>query len=104
MLTKALGRIKFKEMKDLVGVLDIEEVNFKFKGENVGDKHKDNIKLSYTNPNEYRNGEKKEICVPNEFRKYSLYIKSCKSVAYLCEFKSIVIEELKVFECFLKRD
>ena len=47
---------------------------------------------------------KKEICVPNEFRKYNLYIKSCKSVAYLCEFKSIVIEELKVFECFLKRD
>ena len=43
MLTKALGRIKFKEMKDLVGVQDIEEVNFKFKGENVGDKHKDNL-------------------------------------------------------------
>ena len=42
-LTKALGRIKFKEMKDLVGVQDLEEVNFKFKGENVGDKHKDNL-------------------------------------------------------------
>ena len=36
-LTKALGRIKFKEMRELVGVQDI--VNFKFKGENVGDKH-----------------------------------------------------------------
>ena len=34
-LTKALGRIKFKEMKELVGVQDIEEVNFKFKVENV---------------------------------------------------------------------
>ena len=42
-LTKALGRIKFKEMKDLVGVQDIGEVNFKFKGENVGDKHEVNL-------------------------------------------------------------
>uniref|UniRef100_A0A0D3BLA8 Uncharacterized protein n=1 Tax=Brassica oleracea var. oleracea TaxID=109376 RepID=A0A0D3BLA8_BRAOL len=38
-LTKALGRIKFQEMKELVGV---QEVNFKLKGENV-DKLKDNL-------------------------------------------------------------
>ncbi|XP_022570911.2 uncharacterized protein LOC106407057 [Brassica napus] len=42
-LTKALGRIKFKEMKDLVGVQDVEEANFKFKGENVRDKHEVNL-------------------------------------------------------------
>ena len=42
-LTKALGRIKFREMKELVGVQDIEEVNFKFKGENVGNKHEVNL-------------------------------------------------------------
>ena len=42
-LTKALGRIKFKEMKDLVGVQDVEEANFKFKGENVTDKHEVNL-------------------------------------------------------------
>ena len=42
-LTKALGRIKFKEMRELVGVQDI--VNFKFKGENVGDKHEVNLGL-----------------------------------------------------------
>ena len=42
-LTKALGRIKFKEIKDPVGVQDIKEVNFNFKGENVGDKHKVNL-------------------------------------------------------------
>ena len=40
-LTKALGRIKFKEMRELVGLRDI--VNFKFKGENVGDKHEANL-------------------------------------------------------------
>ena len=43
-LTKALGRIKFKEMRDLVGIQDVKEVNFKFKGENVRDKHEDNLK------------------------------------------------------------
>lgn len=32
-LTKALGRIKFKEVRELIGVL---EVNFKFEGKNVG--------------------------------------------------------------------
>ncbi|XP_013725617.1 uncharacterized mitochondrial protein AtMg00810-like [Brassica napus] len=37
-LTKALGRIKFKEMRDLVGVQDLKHNDFKFKGENVGDK------------------------------------------------------------------
>ena len=43
-LTKGLERIKFKEMKDVVGVQDIDEANFKFKGENVGDKHEVNLK------------------------------------------------------------
>lgn len=36
-LTKALGRIKFKEMRDLVGVQELKNVNFKFKGDNVRD-------------------------------------------------------------------
>lgn len=35
-LTKALGRVKYKEMRDLIGVHDVEEKNFKFRGENVG--------------------------------------------------------------------
>ena len=39
-LTKALGRIKFKETRELVGV---QEVNFKLKGDNIGDKLKDNL-------------------------------------------------------------
>jgi len=41
-LTKALGRIKFKEMRDLVGMKDI---NFKLKGENVGDNLEVNLGL-----------------------------------------------------------
>lgn len=47
-LTKALGRIKFKEMRELVGVQVVNHEDFKFKGENVGikleDKHGDNLK------------------------------------------------------------
>ena len=35
-LTKALGRIKFKEMRDLIGVQDVVVEDFKLKGENVG--------------------------------------------------------------------
>ncbi|KAG7547780.1 Reverse transcriptase RNA-dependent DNA polymerase [Arabidopsis suecica] len=35
-LTKALGRIKFKEMRDLIGVQDLKKEEFKLKGENVG--------------------------------------------------------------------
>ena len=37
-LTKALGRIKFKEMRDLIGVEEVKKVDFKFKGVIVGDK------------------------------------------------------------------
>ncbi|KAG7547574.1 Zinc finger CCHC-type superfamily [Arabidopsis suecica] len=36
MLTKALGRTKFKEMRDLVGVHDVTKFDFKLKGEYVG--------------------------------------------------------------------
>lgn len=36
-LTKALGRTKFKEMRELVGVQDV--ASFKIKGKNVGDNH-----------------------------------------------------------------
>ncbi|KAG7569396.1 hypothetical protein ISN45_Aa04g021180 [Arabidopsis thaliana x Arabidopsis arenosa] len=35
-LTKALGRIKFKEMRELIGVRDMERDDFKLKRENVG--------------------------------------------------------------------
>ena len=42
-LTKALGRIKFKEMRELVGVQDLREVNFKLKGVNVGSKLEDSL-------------------------------------------------------------
>ena len=35
-LTKALGRIKYKEMRKLVGVQDVNQVHFKLKGEIVG--------------------------------------------------------------------
>ena len=35
-LTKSLGRIKFKEMCDLIGVKDVSEYGFKLKGEIVG--------------------------------------------------------------------
>ncbi|KAG7597280.1 Zinc finger CCHC-type [Arabidopsis suecica] len=35
-LTKALGRIKFKEMRDLIGVQELEKLEFKLKGEIVG--------------------------------------------------------------------
>ena len=34
-LTKALGRIKFKEMRELIGMQDVSREDFKFKGENV---------------------------------------------------------------------
>lgn len=42
-LTKAFGRLKFKEMRELVEVKDI--ANFKFKEENVGDKHEVSLGL-----------------------------------------------------------
>ena len=35
-MTKALGRIKFREMRDLIGMQDISKGDFKFKGEIVG--------------------------------------------------------------------
>lgn len=35
-LTKALGRIKFIEMRDLIGVQDFSKKDFKLNGENVG--------------------------------------------------------------------
>jgi len=44
-LTKALGRLKFKEMRELVGVQDLKDGDFKFKGENVRDKHESSLKL-----------------------------------------------------------
>lgn len=34
-LIKSLGRIKFKEMRDLIGVQDVSESKFKLKGEKV---------------------------------------------------------------------
>ena len=34
-LTKALGRIKFKEMKDMIGMQEVVRNDFKLKGENV---------------------------------------------------------------------
>ena len=34
-LTKSLGRTKFKEMRELIGVQDVCEYKFKLKGENV---------------------------------------------------------------------
>ena len=42
--SKALRRIKFKEMRDLIGVQEVKKVDFKFKGVNVGDKLEDNLK------------------------------------------------------------
>jgi len=35
-LTKVLAKIKFKEMRDLIGVQDLSNEDFKLKGENVG--------------------------------------------------------------------
>jgi len=35
-LTKAFGRMKFKEMRDLIGVQEVVECDFKLKGDNVG--------------------------------------------------------------------
>ena len=35
-LTKALGRIKFREMRDFIGVQDLEKRVFKLGRENVG--------------------------------------------------------------------
>ena len=37
-LTKALARIKFKEMRELIRVQDLSNESLKLKGENVGDK------------------------------------------------------------------
>ena len=34
-LTKALGRIKYKEMREMIGVQDLKDMKFKLKGENV---------------------------------------------------------------------
>ena len=33
---KALGRIKFKEMRDLIGVPELSETEFKLRGKNIG--------------------------------------------------------------------
>ena len=35
-LTKALGRIKFKEMREFIGMKDLENESFKLKRKNVG--------------------------------------------------------------------
>lgn len=35
-LTKALGKLRFREMRDYIGVIDLTTRNFKLKGENVG--------------------------------------------------------------------
>ena len=35
-LMKALGRIKFKEMRDLIGVPELSETEFKLRGKNIG--------------------------------------------------------------------
>ena len=35
-LTKSLGRIKFKEMRSLIGVEDVSEAELRLKGEIVG--------------------------------------------------------------------
>ena len=35
-LTKGLGRLKFKEMREFIGVQETAGINFKLKGENVG--------------------------------------------------------------------
>ena len=45
-LTKALGRIKFKEMRELVGVKDILSDEFKLKRVNVGDKLEDSLGIT----------------------------------------------------------
>ena len=42
-LTKALGRVKHKEMRELMGVQDISQDSFKFKKEIVGDKLENNL-------------------------------------------------------------
>lgn len=42
-LTKALGRLKFKEMRELVGVEDLSKMDFKFKEEIVESKLEDNL-------------------------------------------------------------
>ena len=42
-LTKALGKLKYKEMRELIGVQDVTQVAFKFKEENVGDKLESNL-------------------------------------------------------------
>ena len=34
-MTKALGRIKFKEMRDFIGMKDLETGSFKLRKENV---------------------------------------------------------------------
>ena len=49
-LTKALGRIKYKEMRELIGVQDVSQVKLKFKGENVGDKLENNLIGKISNP------------------------------------------------------
>ena len=35
-LTKALGRVRFKEVRDYIGMKNMEMKNFELKGENVG--------------------------------------------------------------------
>lgn len=35
-LTKSLGRIKFKDMRSLIGIQDVKDRVFELKGENVG--------------------------------------------------------------------
>lgn len=51
-LIKALGKIKFKEMKDLVGVQDVSTNGFKLKGENVDLSLNIACVISYPNPTE----------------------------------------------------
>ena len=66
-LTKALGRIKYKEMRELVGVHDLEKIIFKLKGENVGVSLKKARARSNLNP---KRSYDQEIMIMREFRKY----------------------------------
>lgn len=46
-LTMTLGKIKFKEMRELTGVQELSKTEFKFRGENVGLSLKKKINLRY---------------------------------------------------------
>ncbi|XP_048625676.1 uncharacterized protein LOC106444440 isoform X2 [Brassica napus] len=61
-LTKALGRIKYREIRDFIGVQELKDEEFKLKGETVEVSLNKARETSYPNPNKCRIFRDKDQC------------------------------------------